>query len=178
MLEGFSHESFFRSKDVYLKELCNQGNIVWQCFFHKIVTSGQPYPTYAILKVITKDVKTLDYEVSYTVYKKISLYKSHFIICFLALPSSFSAGTPTSRAVSVVRGCPVSSDDVSIMKVAQFLTVTSTFCYRCVCCWLTMCRTSLEKGRSVHCSVLTGKIPWTEEPTVHGVAKSWTRLSD
>ena len=22
------------------------------------------------------------------------------------------------------------------------------------------------------------KIPWTEEPGVHGVAKSWTRLSD
>ena len=103
---------------------------------------------------------------------------SLILLCFLTLPSSFSAGTPTSRAVLVVRGCPVSSDDVSIMTIAQFLTVTSTFCYRCICCWLTMCGTSLEKGRSVHCSILTWKIPWTEEPTVHGVAKSWTRLSD
>ena len=32
-----------------------------------------------------------------------------------------------------------------------------------------------------HSSTLAWKIPWTEEPgkaTVHGVAKSWTRLSD
>ena len=30
-----------------------------------------------------------------------------------------------------------------------------------------------------HSSTLAWKIPWTEEPGgVHGVAKSWTRLSD
>ena len=29
-----------------------------------------------------------------------------------------------------------------------------------------------------HSSTLAQKIPWTEEPGVHGVAKSWTRLSD
>ena len=32
-----------------------------------------------------------------------------------------------------------------------------------------------------HFSTLAWKIPWTEEPgraAVHGVAKSWTRLSD
>ena len=34
---------------------------------------------------------------------------------------------------------------------------------------------------ATHSSTLAWKIPWTEEPggaTVHGVAKSWTRLSD
>ena len=34
---------------------------------------------------------------------------------------------------------------------------------------------------ATHSSILAWKIPWTEEPgraTVHGVAKSWTRLSD
>ena len=34
---------------------------------------------------------------------------------------------------------------------------------------------------ATHSSVLAWKIPWTEEPgglPVHGVAKSWTRLSD
>ena len=29
-----------------------------------------------------------------------------------------------------------------------------------------------------HSSSFAWKIPWTEEPVVHGVAKSWTRLSD
>ena len=29
-----------------------------------------------------------------------------------------------------------------------------------------------------HSSTLAWEIPWTEEATVHGVAKSWTRLSD
>jgi len=39
---------------------------------------------------------------------------------------------------------------------------------------------ALEKGKATHSSILAWKIPWTEEPgaTVHGVAKSWTRLSD
>ena len=40
---------------------------------------------------------------------------------------------------------------------------------------------SLEKGMRTHSSILAWKIPWTEEPgrlTVHGVARSWTRLSD
>ena len=39
----------------------------------------------------------------------------------------------------------------------------------------------LEKEMAIHSSILAWKIPWTEEPgraTVHGVAKSWTRLSD
>ena len=33
----------------------------------------------------------------------------------------------------------------------------------------------LEKGISIHFSILTWRIPWTEEPDelVHGVAKSW-----
>ena len=36
-------------------------------------------------------------------------------------------------------------------------------------------------GMATHSSTLAWKIPWTEEPgraAVHGVAKSWTRLSD
>ena len=39
----------------------------------------------------------------------------------------------------------------------------------------------LEKEMATHSSTLAWKIPWTEEPgwaTVHGVTKSWTRLSD
>ena len=40
----------------------------------------------------------------------------------------------------------------------------------------------LEKGMATHSSILARRIPWTEEPgglhTVHGVAKSQTRLSD
>ena len=38
----------------------------------------------------------------------------------------------------------------------------------------------LEKGMATHSSILAWRIPWTEEPggaTVHGVAKSQTRLS-
>ena len=37
---------------------------------------------------------------------------------------------------------------------------------------------SLEKEMATHSSTLAQKIPQTEEPGVHGVAKSWTRLSD
>ena len=39
----------------------------------------------------------------------------------------------------------------------------------------------LEKGTTTHSGILAWRIPWTEEPggaTVHGVARSWTRLSD
>ena len=40
----------------------------------------------------------------------------------------------------------------------------------------------LEKGMLTHSSILALRSPWTEEPgglrSVHGVAKSWTRLSD
>ena len=40
----------------------------------------------------------------------------------------------------------------------------------------------LEKGVATYSSILTWRIPWTEEPgglyTVHGVAKSQTGLSD
>ena len=34
---------------------------------------------------------------------------------------------------------------------------------------------SLEKGKATHCSILAWRIPWT---TIHGIAKSQTRLSD
>ena len=33
----------------------------------------------------------------------------------------------------------------------------------------------LEKGKATHSSILAWRIPWT---TVHGVAKSWTGLSN
>ena len=39
----------------------------------------------------------------------------------------------------------------------------------------------LEKEMAIHSSNIAWKIPWTEEPgqaTIHGVAKSQTRLSD
>jgi len=36
----------------------------------------------------------------------------------------------------------------------------------------------LEKEMAPHSSTLASKIPWTEEPGVHGVAKSRTRLND
>ena len=39
---------------------------------------------------------------------------------------------------------------------------------------------SLGEEMAIHSSTLAWKIPWTEEPggLQHGVAKSWTRLSD
>ena len=40
---------------------------------------------------------------------------------------------------------------------------------------------ALEKEMATHSSTLAWKIPWTEEPgrlQVHGVAKSWTGLSN
>ena len=36
----------------------------------------------------------------------------------------------------------------------------------------------LEKEMATHSSVLAWRIPWTEEPTVHGGCKSRARLSD
>ena len=36
----------------------------------------------------------------------------------------------------------------------------------------------MEKAMAPHSSTLAWKIPWTEEPAVHGVAKSRTRLKD
>ena len=39
----------------------------------------------------------------------------------------------------------------------------------------------LEKEMATHSSIVAWRTPWTEEPeraTVHGVAKSWTRLSN
>ena len=39
----------------------------------------------------------------------------------------------------------------------------------------------LEEGMATHSGILAWRIPWTEEPgqaTVHGVAKSRTRLSN
>ena len=38
-----------------------------------------------------------------------------------------------------------------------------------------------EKEMTIHTTILAWEIPWTKEPcgaTVHGVAKSWTRLRD
>ena len=35
-----------------------------------------------------------------------------------------------------------------------------------------------EKAMAPHSSTLAWKIPWTEEPAVHGVPKSRTQLSD
>ena len=35
-----------------------------------------------------------------------------------------------------------------------------------------------EKGMATHSSVLAWRIPWTEEPTVHGVTKGQMRRSD
>ena len=37
---------------------------------------------------------------------------------------------------------------------------------------------SLEKEMGTHSSILAWEIPWTEEPGVHGVTKSQTRLSN
>ena len=37
---------------------------------------------------------------------------------------------------------------------------------------------SLEKEMATHFSTVAQKIPWMEELGVHGVTKSWTRLSD
>ena len=34
----------------------------------------------------------------------------------------------------------------------------------------------LEEGMATHFSILAWRIPWTEEPTVHRVAKIQTRL--
>ena len=36
----------------------------------------------------------------------------------------------------------------------------------------------LEKEVATHASILDWKIPWTEEPIIHGVGKSQTRLSN
>ena len=36
---------------------------------------------------------------------------------------------------------------------------------------------TLEKGMTTHSSILAWKIPWAEEPTVHGIAKSLTQLN-
>ena len=36
----------------------------------------------------------------------------------------------------------------------------------------------LEKEMATHSSILAWRTPWTEEPGVHGVAKSRTRLSN
>ena len=36
---------------------------------------------------------------------------------------------------------------------------------------------SLEKGMATHSNILPWRIPWTED-TIHGVAKSQTRLND
>ena len=32
----------------------------------------------------------------------------------------------------------------------------------------------LEKEMAIHSSILAWKMPWTEEPSVHRVAKNWT----
>ena len=51
----------------------------------------------------------------------------------------------------------------------------------CMCIYMYLHSLS-EKAMAPHSSTLAWKIPWTEEPgrlhAVHGVAESWTRLSD
>ena len=41
---------------------------------------------------------------------------------------------------------------------------------------------TLKKEMAIHSSILAWRIPWMEEPgrlqSTHGVAKSWTQLSD
>ena len=37
---------------------------------------------------------------------------------------------------------------------------------------------TLEKEMATYSSILAWRIQWTEEPSGHGVTKSWTRLSD
>ena len=44
--------------------------------------------------------------------------------------------------------------------------------------WGLLEKASSEKAMAPHSSTLAWKIPWTEEPAVHGVEKSRTRLSD
>ena len=39
-------------------------------------------------------------------------------------------------------------------------------------------RIKMEKEIATHSGTLAWKIPWTEKPTVHGIAKSRTQLSD
>ena len=39
-------------------------------------------------------------------------------------------------------------------------------------------KADMEKAIAPHSSTLAWKIPWTEEPAVHGVTKSQIRLSD
>ena len=34
----------------------------------------------------------------------------------------------------------------------------------------------LEEGTVIHSSILAWRIPWTEEPGVHGDVQSWTQL--
>ena len=41
-------------------------------------------------------------------------------------------------------------------------------------CW----EDPLQKRMATHSSILAWRIPWTEEPAAHGIAKSRTRLSD
>ena len=36
----------------------------------------------------------------------------------------------------------------------------------------------LEKGMATHSNILAWRIPWTEEPTVHWVTRSWTLPSN
>ena len=36
----------------------------------------------------------------------------------------------------------------------------------------------LVKEMAIHSSTIAWKIPWTEEPGIHGVANSWTQLSN
>ena len=69
-------------------------------------------------------------------------------------------------------------NDFIFLGVAQMVKHLSTM-------WETWVRSlvqedCLEKEMATHSSTLAWKIPWTEEPgsSVHGVAKSWTRLND
>ena len=45
-------------------------------------------------------------------------------------------------------------------------------------CLIPVGKDTLEKEMATHSSILAWEIPWTEEPELHEVAKSQTRLSD
>ena len=96
--------------------------------------------------------------------------KSHRLLCFFVLLSS--AGKP------LIWWMP--------WKYVSCFQMNFRFSSPTWCCWLCSLPLDIvrfsEKAMAPHSSTLAWKIPWTEEPGrlhgVHGVAKSWTQLSD
>ena len=68
------------------------------------------------------------------------------------------------------------SDEIQTSLVAQMVKRLSTMQET----WVQSLgwEESLEKEMATDSSILAQKIPQMEEPGVHGVAKSWTRLSN